>query len=419
MTTQLKFNKQALDKLHLPDVGRETYLDTDPPGAIRRDAIKGLQLVVSYTGVKSFVLCRKLHGRVKKVTIGQFPSWTVDMARKEALQLMASMNHGIDPIKERRAAKNRGITLKEAFDDYLDTRGIQLKESTKKNYRMMINSHLSDWQSKSMADITGEMVQRKHAGLTKKSPTAANSTMKVLRAVYRFGQSKYIDEHGKPLLPYNPVEQLTQMRLWNKESRRQRKIKNADLGSWFAALNALSQSDQEYPDVAADYFEFLILTGFRRREASELRVEDIDFKEKSFTIHDTKNSKSLTLPMSDQIELILKRRCKDRNGGYAFVGPASEGNLDDPRKQLEFIREVSDLIFTQHDLRRTFVSVAESLDISAYALKTLVNHSTGSDVTAGYIIMDVERLREPMQRITDHLLQGGGQNSMVREATKH
>ena len=27
-----------------------------------------------------------------------------------------------------------------------------------------------------------------------------------------------------------------------------------------------------------------------------------------------------------------------------------------------------------------------------------------SDVTAGYIMLDVERLRKPMQMITDHLL---------------
>ncbi len=196
MATALKFNKLAIEKIPLPESGRVTYLDTDPPGAVRRDAVPGLHLVVSYTGVKSFVLTQKLNGRPKRVTIGRFPAWTVDMARKNARQLIATMSQGIDPIKERRAAKFRGITVKEAFDDYLDTRATQLKESTKNNYRMMINSHLSDWQSKPMVDITGELIQRKHASLTKKSPTAANSTMKVLRAIYHFGQSKYVDEHG-------------------------------------------------------------------------------------------------------------------------------------------------------------------------------------------------------------------------------
>lgn len=56
-----------------------------------------------------------------------------------------------------------------------------------------------------------------------------------------------------------------------------------------------------------------------------------------------------------------------------------------------------------HDLRRTFVTIAESCDIPVYALKGLVNHSLGSDVTAGYIVPGPDRLREPMQRVTNKL----------------
>jgi len=60
--------------------------------------------------------------------------------------------------------------------------------------------------------------------------------------------------------------------------------------------------------------------------------------------------------------------------------------------------------FTCHDLRRTFITIAESLDIPAYALKRLLNHKMKGDVTAGYIMNDAERLRKPMQLITDHIL---------------
>ena len=42
-------------------------------------------------------------------------------------------------------------------------------------------------------------------------------------------------------------------------------------------------------------------------------------------------------------------------------------------------------LITLHDLRRTFITAAESLDISAYAVKRLVNHKMSWDVTAGYI----------------------------------
>ncbi|STX50744.1 phage related integrase [Legionella busanensis] len=68
------------------------------------------------------------------------------------------------------------------------------------------------------------------------------------------------------------------------------------------------------------------------------------------------------------------------------------------------VAELSGIPFTIHDLRRTFATIAESLDLPAYALKRLLNHKMTNDVTAGYIMRDVERLRKPMQRITDHLI---------------
>jgi hypothetical protein len=61
-----------------------------------------------------------------------------------------------------------------------------------------------------------------------------------------------------------------------------------------------------------------------------------------------------------------------------------------------------------HDLRRSFVTIAESLDIGVYAVKTLVNHKEGNDVTSGYIQMNTERLRDPMQKITDFILSSAG-----------
>ena len=48
--------------------------------------------------------------------------------------------------------------------------------------------------------------------------------------------------------------------------------------------------------------------------------------------------------------------------------------------------------------------MVEGLDISSYTPKRLLNHKDKRDVTAGYIVLNVERLREPMQRIADHIL---------------
>lgn len=89
---------------------------------------------------------------------------------------------------------------------------------------------------------------------------------------------------------------------------------------------------------------------------------------------------------------------------YIFPGPGAAGHIIEPRKTMAHVIKNSGIHFTVHDLRRTFITIAESLDIPAYALKHLINHKMSNDVTAGYIIVDVERLRKPMQLVTDYVL---------------
>lgn len=59
-----------------------------------------------------------------------------------------------------------------------------------------------------------------------------------------------------------------------------------------------------------------------------------------------------------------------------------------------------------HDLRRTFATTAEHLDVGTYKLKRLMNHSTGrDDVTAGYTILTAETLRPSVEKIQGYLMQ--------------
>ena len=93
---------------------------------------------------------------------------------------------------------------------------------------------------------------------------------------------------------------------------------------------------------------------------------------------------------------------------FVFPGDGKTGYNVEPRKVMKKIIDQSGVTFTLHDLRRTFITIAESLDIPAYALKRLLNHKMTQDVTAGYIVMDVERLRAPMQKISAQILKLAG-----------
>jgi hypothetical protein len=50
-------------------------------------------------------------------------------------------------------------------------------------------------------------------------------------------------------------------------------------------------------------------------------------------------------------------------------------------------------------------------------MKKLANHSGKNDTTFGYIVVDIERLRKPMERITNEFLRlckdGNGHNTSV------
>ena len=95
---------------------------------------------------------------------------------------------------------------------------------------------------------------------------------------------------------------------------------------------------------------------------------------------------------------------------YVFDGADPKGHIVGIKRQQKKVRDASGVSFSIHDLRRTFLTIAESMDISPYALKRLVNHKAieKTDVTAGYIVVDIERLRHASQRITNHILQLAG-----------
>ncbi len=150
-------------------------------------------------------------------------------------------------------------------------------------------------------------------------------------------------------------------------------------------------------------------TGLRLLEVLSLKWSNIDFKLKTLTVEDTKNKQQHVLPLSDYLFTLLADRHKTAKGVYIFARAKSKtGYMHYPKRQLAKVTAASGVEFCAHDLRRTFTTIAERLDISSYAVKRLINHKQKGDVTAGYIIHDVERLRAPMQQISDYILKAAG-----------
>ncbi len=96
-----------------------------------------------------------------------------------------------------------------------------------------------------------------------------------------------------------------------------------------------------------------------------------------------------------------------------FIERYTELTLNEVTTKAELDRKIEEnpddivpgIKFCLHDLRRTFITIAESLDISYAALKRLLNHSDGNDVTGGYLQITTDRLRDPMERISTRIME--------------
>lgn len=143
---------------------------------------------------------------------------------------------------------------------------------------------------------------------------------------------------------------------------------------------------------------FVLLTGTRKDESAKLQWADIDLIDNSYILRDPKNGRPMQLPLSDYLADMVTTRKANSSSIFVFPGDGVRGYLVEPKRQLAKIIEKTDAPFAMHDLRRTFVTIAESLDTSSFAVKALVNHKSGDDVTSGYIQLNAERLRQPMHK---------------------
>jgi integrase len=199
----------------------------------------------------------------------------------------------------------------------------------------------------------------------------------------------------------------------------QRFIPEAQLAPFYAAISAYRSRYLHDPWAYRDLIRLMLYTGIRFGEATHLRWDNVDLGAGVIQLSaaQTKANRKLDLPMSDYVRQLLRERLSIRtatgNAANQWVFPGESGPVSDPRNALmaaaRYVSAASGttdataFYYNPHSLRRTFVTVAESCDLSTYTLKALVNHSFGDDVTAIYVGRDIERLRTGAQKVANRM----------------
>lgn len=407
----MRFTKTSIEQLPAPQ--NERYK------IYRDEKLTGFCLRVTENGLKTFIIDKKMGNKLHRVTIGRYGQLTVEQARKLAQKSLGQLCMGIDPQAEKRQDHKINITLEKAFNDYLMARN-SLRTRTIKDYHSIIDREFSDWKCIKLNSISKAMVIKRHQDIGKKTTYGANNAFKLISAIFNFAIYHYEDEKGQSPIKQNPVITLSKIRAWYPKKRKRTKIETHELARWFNVVIKLRNRNRT--NIAKSvklYLLVLLFTGLRRNEAIDLiwiehkssnckiaeKQNVIDLKAKTLLIPDPKNGQEHLLPLPNYLVELLKESKDNNKSIYVFPNATGESHFKEPQKVIAQVIKDSGVKFTLHDLRRTFISIAESLDVPAYALKRLLNHKIiSSDVTAGYIVSDVERLRRPVQMVADFIL---------------
>ena len=87
------------------------------------------------------------------------------------------MRGGANPNEERRKAKARGITLRDALDLHLAAK--PLSPRTKEDYRYCCDQYLPDWLDKALAELGTDRagVRERHRRITEKHGASTADTV--------------------------------------------------------------------------------------------------------------------------------------------------------------------------------------------------------------------------------------------------
>lgn len=397
---KFRFTKKRLEAIPKPN-SRTRYYD---------DAIEGLIVDVSPNLIMSFRVYKWLasENRPISITLGKFPSMTIEQARAQSKKHLLKISDGKNPIKEKQTKLKESYTLDFVFADYLEKRNLQ--PSSVRGYRQVINCYFKDYKEKPLKNLDEATIKKIHAVVSATSQAQADLAMRVMRALFNFAKYEYRGNENEMIYKENPVKILSHLRNWNHVPRKQTRISKSRLGDFFTTIGDFRKEAEVLSDLftssVCDFVEMAIFIGLRKSELLNLTWDAINLADHSYFISKTKNGTPLELPIGDKLLSIFDRRLAQRtDSDYVFNSNSKYGRVIEPKKIIAKIGKKAGIVFTLHDLRRTFTTTAEGLNVGTYTIKRLLNHKTKrDDVTAGYTVLTPEELREPAQAIENEIL---------------
>ena len=356
--------------------------DLEPPKSgnqiVYDNRLAGFGLRVTASGARSFILNYRFKGRERRITLGQYPTWTVLAARKQAEHLRRQIDTGVDPLEERNAERS-APTLRDLFVRYAEEHlPNKAPRSAADDRSMWIKDILPTLGNIKVADLSTRDCDELHRTVSSDRPTRANRVIEVLRKALNLAiRWGWIER--------NPASGGRR----NPEAKRTRYLTRNEIGKLIEAFDV-------HPErVSADALLFMLFTGCRRGEALNAKWEQFNLDSRTWTkpSAETKQRREHRVPYSTTVAEILERRRIAASGTYIFPGSVG-APLQEVRRTWKSACEVAGISEVRiHDLRHTFASLVASSGQSLLVVGELLGHSD-AQTTKRYAHLYDEPLRD-------------------------
>ncbi|MFG6728569.1 tyrosine-type recombinase/integrase [Burkholderia pseudomallei] len=353
-------------------------------------------------------------GAIKRTYVVRLPEGSVK--DKENLGLVGELkfDDAWDLVREKRAeAKRDGPgtkrkpTVQEAFDDYMVARAFRHSPATVTDYRNKMKrlaslTHGPD--DVSVADLRVDALdsafwERIHIRIREGyGKVMADAVCRLIKFVYQ-----RLVELGQ--LERNPVIALNKLGISKRAKPKKTAILPSDLPEVWRWMHTSAHQ------TVRDFMLIELFMGLRDSVVQRFRWENVDMVNKTYFLPaDEPGNKAkidLIVPIPDYLmEQVIQRRWDGRLGDCPWVitSPKREGEpLRSVRGSLLTMCAATGIQTSPHDYRRTFGTAAELAVGSTLRVARLLAHNTAasgseSSVTAGYINMSDEALREDMNK---------------------
>lgn len=337
-------------------------------------------------------------------------------AQKQARMLLEEKIENKKENIEKEKIEVRKITVKEAYEEYLNIRKSELKRSTFKSQKYTIIGEIRKLEDYLLVNVTSRIVQN----ILLELPCSAEhrKNKKVLLNLF----FKYCLNVG--YISENPIDNVVlPKRKKNLKKVRKKQNKYLTRAEVVQYLNFLEKEEKNQR--VRLIVEFMYLTGLRFGEVLALTIDDIGFENKTLEVKHTLHTsgskaeifldspKSLAsyrvVGISDRVVSIIKEYLLlESEGRFIFTkngNPFMIFSFNDFLKRSfkrSGIQKEEDFVLTTHVFRHSHISLLAELEVPIKAIMERVGH-TNEKMTLGVYTHVTEKMKSNITEKLDKL----------------